>query len=92
MTREEQGTPGEEPGRRRGEVLAVCVRDALEEYFGHLGDYEPSNLYQLVLAELERPLFESVMKRCGGNQTQAARILGISRGTLRKKLVQYEIG
>jgi len=92
MTDEEQGVTAGDHGRRRGDALGVCVRDALAEYFGHLGDYEPTDLYQLVLAELEQPLFAAVMQRCGGNQTQAARVLGISRGTLRKKLAQYEIG
>ena len=91
MTDQPEGA-GADPARRRGDALGVCVQTALEEYFSHLGEYEPADLYDLVLAELERPLFASVMRRCGGNQTQAARFLGISRGTLRKKLALYKIG
>ena len=39
-----------------------------------------------------RPLFEVVMKEAGGNQSRAAGILGINRGTLRKKLKQFGLG
>lgn len=65
------------------------VREALEQYFSDLGGHEPSNLYDLMLNEVERPLLETVMHHAGGNQTRAAAILGINRGTLRKKLRQY---
>ena len=58
-------------------------------YFHNLGGQAPSNLYDLVLREAEPPLLEIVMKFTGGNQTKAAAILGINRGTLRKKLRQY---
>ena len=43
------------------------------------------------MGEVERPLFEAVMKYTRGNQSQAAGILGINRGTLRKKLKTYEL-
>ena len=43
----------------------------------------------MVLAEVEQPLFETVMRHTEGNQTRAAAILGISRSTLRKKLSIY---
>ena len=45
----------------------------------------------MVLDEVEQPLLEVVMRHCGGNQTRAAQILGINRGTLRKKLQQYHL-
>ncbi len=66
-----------------------CVRQALEQYFADLNGHEPGNLYQLLLGEVEKPLFEIVMVHAGGNQTRAAALLGINRGTLRKKLKQY---
>lgn len=65
------------------------VRDALDQYFEDLGGHDPANLYQLMLNEVERPLFEAVMRYARGNQTRAAEILGINRGTLRKKLKLY---
>jgi Fis family transcriptional regulator, factor for inversion stimulation protein len=48
-------------------------------------------LYDLVLGEVERPLFKAVMDYTNGNQCQAAGILGINRGTLRKKLKTYSL-
>jgi len=66
-----------------------CVRKALERYFSDLDGHAPGELYQLMLAEMERPLLEKVMQHSGGNQTQAAQLLGINRSTLRKKLQHY---
>jgi|APTNR8051073442_1049403.scaffolds.fasta_scaffold03386_3 Fis family transcriptional regulator len=67
------------------------VYEALRIYFHNLGDQQPSNLYDLVLREMESPLLEIVMLRTQGNQSQAATLLGINRGTLRKKLRQHGI-
>lgn len=69
--------------------LRDCVITALDNYFSQLGDQEPSNLYDLVVREVEAPLLEKVMGYTRGNQTRAAILLGISRGTLRKKLKIY---
>ncbi len=66
-----------------------CVKEALTAYFRQLNGHTCEGLYKLVLAEVEPPLLEAVMEYCGGNQTRAAQILGINRGTLRKKLQQY---
>ncbi|RJX67086.1 sigma-54-dependent Fis family transcriptional regulator [Tsuneonella suprasediminis] len=48
-------------------------------------------LYHAAVAEIERPLFEHVLSQTGGNQVQAARILGINRNTLRKRLTDLAI-
>lgn len=71
--------------------LNKCVREALEDYFDHLDGHKATNLYNLVLEEIEQPLFKSVMKHAKNNQSNAATILGISRGTLRKKIKQYKL-
>ncbi len=71
------------------EPLSSCVRNALDSYFGQLNGHQVSNLYQMVLAEVEQPLLEQVMQHTEGNQTKAAQVLGISRSTLRKKLALY---
>ncbi len=76
---------------KRGEPLRACVRNAIERYFDHLDGHEVRNLYQMVLAEVEEPMLEAVMHRCDGNQTRSARILGMSRSTLRKKLALYRL-
>jgi Fis family transcriptional regulator len=48
-----------------------------------------NDLYDMILAEVEPPLLQAVMEKRRGNQLQAARMLGISRGTIRKKLQRY---
>ena len=69
--------------------LAEAVRSALARYFRDLDGHSPGNLYQLVMDEVERPLLQAAMEHAGGNQTRAARILGINRATLRKKLDRH---
>ena len=69
--------------------LRECIAIALENYFHHLDGHKPENLYPMVLAEMEVPLLEAILKYTGGNQSHAAVMLGINRGTLRKKLKQY---
>lgn len=69
--------------------LSEHVRQAVEAYFSHLNGHEFSGLYQLVLSEVEKPLLETALKHADYNQSKAAKILGLSRSTLRKKLEQY---
>ncbi len=80
-------------GSSVGEEVRIgeAVHTALESYFEMLSGTDPDGLYDLVISEVERPLFQCVMYHCGGNQTKAARILGINRGTLRKKLKMYQV-
>ena len=65
------------------------VTSALHEYFSKLEGTSASNIYELVLAEVEAPLLEIVMQYAKGNQTRAAQWLGLNRGTLRKLLAKY---
>ncbi len=67
------------------------TEDALKQYFNALNGDRPGDLYDLVMGEVERPLFKAVMDYTDGNQSQAAGILGINRGTLRKKLRTYSL-
>lgn len=69
--------------------LRNSVEAALENYFTHLDGQPVTDLYQMVLAEVEAPLLEAVMRYTGDNQSQASEILGLNRGTLRKKLKHY---
>jgi Fis family transcriptional regulator len=62
---------------------------ALSDYFTSLNGHRPAHLYDLVLREVEEPLFRVVLDYAKGNQSRAAVILGINRGTLRKKLKQF---
>ena len=71
--------------------LREHVYETLRIYFYNLGGQAPSNLYDLVQREVEPPLLEIVMQFTRGNQTKAADLLGINRGTLRKKLRRYDL-
>ena len=73
----------------KNQPMHDSVRQALETYFVQLKGQVPNNLYEMVLAEVEMPLMEAVMDYTKGNQSRAAILLGISRGTLRKKLKIY---
>lgn len=75
----------------KNQPLHDSVRQALESYFAQLKGQAPDNLYELVLAEVEVPLLEAVMEYTKGNQSRAAILLGLSRGTLRKKLKIYSM-
>ncbi len=65
------------------------VRKSLEKYFRDLGEQEPTNVYDMVVLTVEKPILEAVMARASGNQSHAAEMLGINRNTLRKKLQQH---
>lgn len=71
--------------------LRTHTEEALARYFKSLNGDRPGDLYELVLGEVEQPLFKAVMDYTQGNQSQAAGILGINRGTLRKKLKTYSL-
>lgn len=72
--------------------LRVSVDRAIDNYLSQLGEQEAVNdLYEIVLAEVEEPLLKAVMDFCRGNQSKAAILLGLSRGTLRKKLKEYDL-
>jgi len=71
--------------------LRHCVERAMEEYFSHLDGQTCTDLYQLVLQEVEDPLFNAVMKYTRNNQSKASEMLGLNRGTLRKKLKLYDL-
>ena len=71
--------------------LRNVTEEALDHYFANLNGQHPNELYELVMGEVEAPLFKAVMKYTGGNQSRAAKVLGINRGTLRKKLRDYDL-
>jgi len=75
----------------RNVPLSGTIKSMLEDYFNDLDGHPPADLYQMVLQEIEQPLLESVLHYTRGNQSKAAIVLGLNRGTLRKKLKQYDI-
>ena len=76
-------------GHGRELPLRNHAERALSDYFTSLNGHRPAHLYDLVLREVEEPLFRVVLDYAQGNQSRAAGILGINRGTLRKKLKQF---
>ncbi|MFZ5757214.1 MAG: DNA-binding transcriptional regulator Fis [Pseudomonadota bacterium] len=73
------------------QTLRDAADQAVANYFRQLGDENVTGVYDLVLAEIEAPLLARVLEFTRGNQTQAAIVLGLNRGTLRKKLKQYKL-
>ncbi len=71
--------------------IQEVVKKSLEKYFRDLGEQTPSNVYEMVVFTVERPILEAVMARAEGNQSHAADMLGINRNTLRKKLQQHDL-
>ncbi|WP_346838737.1 DNA-binding transcriptional regulator Fis [Microbulbifer sp. SAOS-129_SWC] len=69
--------------------LRDAVEQAMENYFRHLDGQMVTDVYDMVLSEIEAPMLEVVMKYTRHNQTRAAQLLGLNRGTLRKKLKRY---
>ena len=56
-----------------------------------VGDDKEGQLYEHVLALVERPLLQAALERAGGNQLKAAQLLGINRNTLRKRMKELGI-
>ena len=71
--------------------LRYQVGLALRRYFKELDGNKATNVFEMVIKEVEKPMLEEVMKFCNGNKSQASKILGINRVTLRTKLKQYNI-
>lgn len=76
-------------GISANQSLRDCVDQAMENYFRNLDGQPVTNVYDMVMAEVEAPMLEVVLKYTRHNQTKAAQVLGLNRGTLRKKLKQY---
>lgn len=75
------------PGRNLREAVTVAVRHYLKDLDGQIS----ADVYQMVLAEIEAPLLREIMAYTRNNQTRASIMLGLNRGTLRKKLKQYNL-
>ena len=75
------------PASNLRDSVTAAVRKYLDELDGQLS----TNVYQMVLAEIEAPLLTEIMTYTRNNQTRASLMLGLNRGTLRKKLKQYNL-
>jgi len=75
------------------EVSAVgaCIEAELQNYEVLLEGQRATGIHRLVMDQAERAVINYALRRADGNQSQAACMLGISRGTLRKKLREYDL-
>lgn len=72
--------------------LSKIVNDHLASYLhAHEGQLPTPGLYKRILHEVEKPLILSILDIVGGSQVKAAKVLGLSRNTLRKKLEELDI-
>lgn len=83
------GTLADPAANSPPQPLREAVEAAMRRYFEHLDGSQASDLYAMVMAEVEAPLLACVLEHTDGNQTRAADVLGLNRGTLRKKLKLY---
>ncbi len=70
-------------------TLGDAVRESVQKYMDTMADEPVTELYEMVLAEIEAPLLEYLLEHTSNNQSRTAKILGLNRGTLRKKLKKY---
>ena len=71
--------------------LREHVQETIQRYLQDMGSTEPEHVYRKLLAEIEPPLIEEVLNYTRGNQSRAARILGMTRNTLRTRIRRYDI-
>ena len=79
-------TAPEADAQLEGETLRKSVTVALEKYFSTLDGHECTDLFRMVLAEVEAPMLECVLLHAQGNQSKAADMLGITRRMLKYKM------
>jgi Fis family transcriptional regulator len=78
--------------RQKDEVpLALYLKHKAEQYFNQLNGHDPVGFYVMVINEVEKALLVTALEYAGHNQTKAAKALGLSRSTLRKKMEQYQL-
>jgi len=77
--------------KQQTNTLQQSVEQAIRTYLADLDGEIPCNLFDTVIAEIEQPMLQTVLQHCNHNQSKTATYLGINRGTLRKKLKQYQI-
>jgi Fis family transcriptional regulator len=79
------------PKKPEATPLRNEVRKTIRQYLLDMGSTEPEHVYRKLLSEVEPPLIEEVLLYTRGNQSRAARILGMTRNTLRSRIRRYAI-
>ncbi|HDY81346.1 MAG: DNA-binding transcriptional regulator Fis [Gammaproteobacteria bacterium] len=91
MSDETAAANDDNPATAPAQSLRASVTTAVRHYLDELDGQIATDVYQMVLAEIEAPLLAEIMTYTRNNQTKASIMLGLNRGTLRKKLKQYNL-
>jgi DNA-binding protein Fis len=70
-------------------AIEDVVEFKISRFLDQIGTYYPENVHELIMTKIEKPLLSQILRRVGGNQVHASKILGINRNTLRKKMKIY---
>ena len=89
MTVAETKSVAEQAVIKQEPALQELVYNLVSRFLSENKSKNIQDLYDMILCEVEPPLLQAVMEKRRGNQLQAAKLLGISRGTIRKKLLRY---
>jgi DNA-binding protein Fis len=84
-------TDGEFTGKLDSFSLESVVEHKISKFLDQVGGMYPEDLHSLILGKVEKPLLTQILRRTGGNQVHASRILGINRNTLRKKMKMHSV-
>jgi Fis family transcriptional regulator len=84
-------TDGEFTGKLDSFSLEAVVEHKISKFLDQVGGMYPEDLHSLILGKVEKPLLAQILRRTGGNQVHASRILGINRNTLRKKMKMHSV-
>ena len=71
--------------------LQDCIKDSLEKYFSDLNGEKSNGVFKMVTQQTESATIKFVLDKVNQNQSEAARILGINRATLKKKVSLYSL-
>lgn len=71
------------------EHIQDVILQSLQEYFDDLDGQKPTDVYDMIMRTVEKPVLMAVMAHAKNNQSHAAEMLGINRNTLRKKLLEH---
>lgn len=73
----------------RDDSFSTTIKTLVKDYLNSVGEGGVTNLHEMFLEQVEPPLLKAVIEYCRYNQSKAANLLGISRGTCRTKLMKY---
>ena len=79
------------PKALKPKPLKESANDSIQSFLDTLDGEPCRDLYAMVMAQVEEPLLTAVMSYTRGNQSKASEMLGLNRGTLRKKLREHKL-